>query len=492
MYFLGIDLGTSSVKILAINDHDVIVGDTTRDYPVHYPFDKWAEQNPEDWWKQTVEAIRDLIYKYQIPSDQVAAIGFSGQMHGLVALGEDNKVLLPAILWCDQRTEKECEDITRAFGKDQLRDLTGNKALTGFTAPKVLWVKKNHPELFKRIRHILLPKDYIRFMLTGNYATDVSDASGTLMFDVKNKVWSKPLCDFLGMESTQLPEVYESYEITGRVSDEVKVLLGLKGEVLVVGGAGDQAAGAVGTGTVEEGIVSVNLGTSGVVFAAHNDYIVDPDCRLHAFCHANGKYHTMGVMLSAASCLKWWIDKAQIGMDFDAVLKGAEEAGSSQGLIFLPYLMGERTPYPDPNAKGCFLGMDMNTNQGNMTRALLEGVAFGLRDSLEILKDLKIPVNHIRVIGGGARSSLWKQILADTFRMEIEEINTHQGGGLGSAILAAVGAGFYKTVDEGCQKLIKVVNKINPIEEDAEYLNQLYPRYQAGYQALKEWFETSR
>ncbi len=489
MYFLGIDLGTSSVKILAINDHDEIVGDATRNYPVHYPLDKWAEQNPEDWWTQTIEAIKDLICKYHIPADQVAAIGFSGQMHGLVALDENNEVLLPAILWCDQRTEKECADITRAFGKDQLRDLTSNKALTGFTAPKVLWVKKNRPELFKRIRHILLPKDYIRLKLTGDYATDVSDASGNLMFDVKNKTWSKPICDFLGIENTQLPEIYESYEITGKVSDGVKVLLGLKGDVLVVGGAGDQAAGAVGTGTVEEGIVSVNLGTSGVVFAAHNDYIVDPECRLHAFCHANGKYHTMGVMLSAASCLKWWVDKAQNGMDFDAVLKEAEEAGSSQGLIFLPYLMGERTPYPDPNAKGCFLGMDMNTSRGNMTRALLEGVSFGLRDSLEILKDLAIPVNHIRIIGGGARSPLWKQILADTFQMEIEEINTNQGGGLGSAILAAVGAGFYKSVDEGCQKMIRVVNQISPIEANVKYLHQLYPKYQAGYQALEEWFK---
>jgi len=490
MYFLGIDLGTSSVKVLAINDHEIIVGDVTKDYPVHYPFDKWAEQDPEDWWIKTVEAIRDLMNEYRIPSDQIAAIGFSGQMHGLVALDENDKVLFPAILWCDQRTEKECEDITSAFGKDQLRDLTGNKALTGFTAPKILWVKKNHPELFKKIKHILLPKDFIRLKLTGEYATDVSDASGTLLFDVKNKVWSRPICDFLGIAIEQLPKVYESYEITGSVSEEAKALLGLKGEVLVVGGAGDQAAGAVGTGTVVEGIVSVNIGTSGVVFAAHDDYVVDSDCRLHAFCHANGKYHTMGVMLSAASCLKWWIDSAQTGMDYDSILKEAQETDSNQGLIFLPYLMGERTPYPDPNAKGCFLGLNMNTSRGNMTRALLEGVAFGLRDSLEILKDLAIPVNHIRIIGGGARSPLWKQILADIFQMEIEEINTNQGGGLGSAILAAVGAGFYKSVDEGCQRMIRVVNKINPIETNVKYLNQLYPRYQAGYQMLKEWFQT--
>ncbi|MFZ3071049.1 MAG: xylulokinase [Anaerolineaceae bacterium] len=488
MYYLGIDLGTSSVKVLAINSDHEIVGDISREYPVYYPQEKWAEQDPNDWWEQTATAIRDLMEKYQIPSDSVAAIGFSGQMHGLVALDEHNEVLFPAILWCDQRTEEECEDITRAFGSDLLREYTGNKALTGFTAPKVLWIKKNQPELFAKIKHILLPKDYLRYKLTGDYATDVSDASGTLMFDVRNRQWSKPVCDYLGVDESQLPIVYESYEVTGKVSEEVKALLGLTGEVLVVGGAGDQAAGAVGTGTVEEGIVSVTLGTSGVVFAAHQNFVVDPECRLHAFCHANGKYHTMGVMLSAASCLKWWVDEAQAGADFDTLLEEADAAGTSDGVIFLPYLLGERTPYPDPDAKGCFLGMDMNTRRGNLTRAVLEGVAFGLRDSLEIVKDLNIPIQHIRVIGGGARSYLWKQILADTFKTEIEEINTNQGGGLGAAILAAVGAGLYQSVDEGCQKMITVVKSIKPIESNMKFYDQLYPKYQSAYQSLKEWF----
>ncbi|MBC7958429.1 MAG: xylulokinase, partial [Vallitaleaceae bacterium] len=402
MYYLGIDLGTSSVKVLAINDHNEIVGDASKDYPVYFPQDKWAEQDPSDWWEQTVEAIKALVKKCNIGPGEIRSIGFSGQMHGLVALGEENKVLFPSILWCDQRTEAECEDITNHFGKDLLRELTGNKALTGFTAPKVLWVKKNRPELFEKIRHIMLPKDYVRFMLTGDYAIDFSDASGMLMLDVKNKTWSKEMCDYLGINEAVLPKLYESYEVTGTVSEAVKAQLGLTGEILVVGGAGDQAAGAVGTGTVKEGIVSVTLGTSGVVFAAHETFAVDNECRLHAFCHANGKYHSMGVMLSAANCLKWWVDSANKGSDFDELLKEAQEAPAGSGkLLFLPYLMGERTPHADPDAKGSFVGLDMNTTRGHMTRAVLEGVSFGLRDSLEILKDLNIPIYQVRVIGGG-------------------------------------------------------------------------------------------
>lgn len=488
MFYLGIDLGTSSVKVLAIDDQDRVVGDVSRDYPVYYPADKWAEQDPEEWWQQSVNAVKEIVAKYRIPADQVAAIGFSGQMHGLVALDENNAVLFPAILWCDQRTEQECEEITAEFGQDGLRDLTGNKALTGFTAPKVLWVKKNRPDLFAKIRHILLPKDYLRFKLTGEYAMDVSDASGTLMFDVRNKQWSQPICEYLGIEQSQLPSICESYEVTGVVSEAAKAQLGLEGKILVVGGAGDQAAGAIGSGTVEEGIVSVTLGTSGVVFAAHHDFVVDKDCWLHAFCHANGYYHSMGVMLSAASCLKWWVENAQVEDDFDPLIREAEEEQDSGDICFLPYLVGERTPYPDPNAKGCFLGLDINSSRGQMTRALLEGVGFGLRDSLEILRDLHIPVEHVRVIGGGAKSKLWKQILADIFGTAIEEINTNQGGALGAAILAAVGAGLYPSVEVGCQKLISVSDVIVPNSDKQEYYEKKYRKYQAAYKSLVDWF----
>ncbi|ABR49913.1 xylulokinase [Alkaliphilus metalliredigens QYMF] len=492
MYFLGIDLGTSSVKILAINDNNEILGDTTKEYPVYFPQDKWAQQDPIDWWEQTVLAIKELIHNLSIPRNEVGAIGFSGQMHGLVALDGDNKVLTPAILWCDQRTKKECDEITDFFSQDKLSQLTGNKALTGFTAPKILWVKKNMPEVFAKIKHILLPKDYIRLMLTGDYATDMSDASGMLMLDVKNRQWAKEMLDFLEIKEEQLPKLYESYEVTGVVTESVKAELGLEGEILVVGGAGDQAAGAIGTGTVEEGIVSVTLGTSGVVFASHEAYAVDERNRLHSFCHANGKYHSMGVMLSAANCLKWWADLVQPNVDLETLLEeaAATEIGS-KSLIFLPYLMGERTPYSDPDAKGSFVGMTATTTRGHMTRALLEGVAFGLYDSLKILEMLEVPIKQVRVIGGGAKSSLWKQILADVFSSEIQEINTNQGGALGAAILAAVGAQRYVTVEEGCQAMIKVVNKISPINKNVEKYKDIHTLYVELYGHLKEWFKKS-
>lgn len=493
MYYLGIDLGTSSVKVLAINDKHEIVGDASREYPVYFPQDKWAEQNPSDWWEQTVEAIKELVVKCDIPKDGVSAISFSGQMHGLVALDEANEVLLPAILWCDNRTEEECDDITKHFGSQKLSDIVGNKALTGFTAPKILWVKKNHPDVYARIKHIMLPKDYVSFKLTGNYSTDVSDASGMLLLDVEKRTWSKEMLEFLELDETVLPELYESYEVTGTVTDAVKAELGLEGEILVTGGAGDQAAGAVGTGTVKEGIVSVTLGTSGVVFAAHETYAVDAaGNRLHAFCHANGKYHSMGVMLSAANCLKWWVETINKGVSFEELLEEAAqvEPGSNK-LIFLPYLMGERTPYADADAKGSFIGMTMNTERGHMTRAVLEGVAFGLMDSLEILRDLKIPIDEVRVIGGGAKSPLWKQILADIFNVTIQEINTNQGGGLGAAILAATGAGHYGSVSEGCDKLISVTNHVEPIQENVEKYKKVYPLYQRLYDDLKDWYKES-
>ncbi len=490
MIYLGIDLGTSSVKILATDDDNKIVGDVTREYPVYFPQDKWAEQDPRDWWTGTKEAIKELVDKYEIPSDGIKAVSFSGQMHGLVALDEANEVLTPAILWCDQRTEEECDDITKFFGSKKLSEYTGNKALTGFTAPKILWVKKNLPDIYNKIKHIMLPKDYVNFCLTGNYSTDVSDASGMLLLDVKNRTWSKEMLDYLGINESMLPKLHESYDVTGVISEAVKSELGLEGEILVVAGAGDQAAGAVGTGTVVEGIVSVTLGTSGVVFAAHDEYAVDGENRLHAFAHASGKYHTMGVMLSAANCLKWWVETMQKGMSFEDLLAEAEAIETPDNkLIFLPYLMGERTPYADPDAKGAFVGMSMNTERGHMTKAVLEGVSFGLRDSMEILKDIHVPINEVRVIGGGAKSPLWKQILADMFNAEIQEINTNQGGALGAAILAAVGAGHFSEVKEGCDKMIQVTNSVLPIAENVDFYNSKYPNYVALYAALQEWYK---
>ncbi len=490
MYYLGIDLGTSSVKVLVIDDKNKIIGDASREYPVYYPQEKWAEQNPEDWWSETKKCIQDVVRDYAIPSNGIGGISFSGQMHGLVALDENNDVLTPAILWCDNRTEEECAEITAYFGQEKLSQYTGNKALTGFTAPKILWLKKNRPEIFSKIKHIMLPKDYVSFQLTGQYSTDVSDASGMLLLDVQQRQWSKEMLAYLEINEAMLPKLYESYEACGHVLPSVMEELGLDGDIVVAAGAGDQAAGAVGTGTVVEGIVSVTLGTSGVVFAAHEQYAHDKENRLHAFCHSNGKYHSMGVMLSAASCLKWWVDTAQKGMSFEELLHEAETIESEdKHLVFLPYLMGERTPYADPNAKGAFVGMSMLTQRGHMTKAVLEGVSYGLKDSMEILKDIHVPIKQVRVIGGGAKSPLWKQILADMFEVEIEEINTNQGGALGAAILGAVAAGHFNTVAEGCDAMIKVVNTVKPNPKKAAYYQEKYQRFVKLYDALKEWYQ---
>ncbi len=490
MYYLGIDLGTSSVKVLLINKDNEIVGDASREYPVSYPQEKWAEQNPIDWWIQTKEAIKDVVNKYNIPKDGIKSMSFSGQMHGLVALDGKNEVLTPAILWCDNRTEAECEEITEYFGQEKLSEYTGNKALTGFTAPKILWVKKHLPNVFAQIKHIMLPKDYVSFKLTGNYSTDVSDASGMLLLDVKNRTWSQEMLTFLGIEETMLPKLYESYEACGYVQPSILEELGLEGDIVVAAGAGDQAAGAVGTGTVVEGIVSVTLGTSGVVFAAHESYAHDEKNRLHAFCHANGKYHSMGVMLSAASCLKWWVDTVQKGMSFELLLEEAQQLETEdKHLVFLPYLMGERTPYADPNAKGAFVGMTMTTQRGHMTKAVLEGVSYGLKDSMEILKDIKVPIKQVRVIGGGAKSALWKQILADMFDVEIQQINTNQGGALGAAILGAVAAGRFASVLEGCEAMIKVTDTVKPNPDTKSYYDEKYQRFIKLYAALKDWYQ---
>ncbi len=485
-YYLGIDLGTSSVKVLAFDSECNIVGEVSREYPVYYPHDKWAEQEPKDWWLQTVEAIRELISSNNIPKDAVASIGFSGQMHGLVALDKENAVLFPAILWCDNRTEEECEEITAFFTPEGLREATANKALTGFTAPKILWVKKHRPELFEQIEHILLPKDYIRLMLTGDYVMDVSDAAGTLMLDVKNRIWSEPMIDYIGIKRSALPKLCESYEVTGRVSDAVKEMLSLEGDILVVGGGGDNAVGAVGAGVVNEGTALVTLGTSGVIFVPSESFAVDEACQLHVFCDATGKYHSMGVILSAANSLKWWTEMHQ-EHGIERLLEEAEKVPcGSDKVIFMPHLMGERF---DINTKGVFLGLSATTTRGHMTRAILEGVAFHLKDSLEILRSLNIEVHTVRIIGGGSKSLMWKQIIADVMALPVEEINTSQGGALGAAILAAVGDGFFKTVSEGCDAMIHVTDTLTPISANVAAYEKAYRLYAKAYPSLKQWFK---
>lgn len=484
--YLGIDLGTSSVKVLLMHHDGSILDETTEEYPVYYPKTNWAEQNPEDWWTGTLKALKKIINKNTEVKDQIKGIGFSGQMHGMVALDKNGDVLTPAILWCDQRTDFECQQITGHFGKEGLSDLVGNMALTGFTAPKILWLKNNYPDIFNKVAMYLLPKDYINYRLSGDYVTDYSDASGTLLLDVKNKTYSEPIMDFLGIKATQLPKLHESYDITGTVSEEVKSKLGLTQEINIVAGAGDQAAGAIGTGTVAEGAVSVSLGTSGVVFAAHHDYKVDDDNRLHSFCHASGRYHSMGVMLSAASCLKWWSENVVVH-DIDDLLIEVDDDISD--IIFLPYLMGERTPYPNPNARGTFIGMGANTRRKDMTKAVLEGVAFGLKDSLDILVELGVPVEEIRVIGGGANSKKWLQIIANIFGHHLVNINTNQGGALGAAILAAVGDGAFETVDIATESIIKTVDKISPDEKKHAVYIKKHKKYQQLYKKLKPFFE---
>ncbi|URZ05060.1 xylulokinase [Clostridium felsineum] len=493
MNFLGIDLGTSSVKLVVMNEEGEITTSVSEEYGISYPKPGFAEQNPDDWWKGTKIGINKLINEKGINLLDIAGISFSGQMHGLVALDENGKVLIPAILWCDQRTGKQCDYLNKEFGQDKLSKYTGNMALTGFTLPKVLWVKENKPEIYKKIAHIMLPKDYISYKLTGKFASDVSDASGTLMFDVENRKWSEDIMKLLNIKEEVLPKVYESYEVIGNVSEEASRETGLSIKTKVIAGAGDQAAGAVGTGTVNSGVLSVALGTSGVVFASSEKFYVDKDNRLHSFCHANGKWHQMGVILAAASSLKWWVDN--INEDgtqdsFEKLLLEAEKSpAGSRGVFFLPYLMGERTPYNDPYAKGSFIGLNMTHKKGDMTRAILEGVAFALRDSLEILKSLKVDMKEIRISGGGSKSALWRQIIADVFNLRVSIINSKEGPAYGAGILAAVGVGLFKSVDEACKTLIRTTDQTEPIEQNVIKYNKHYEVYSSLYACLKDKFK---
>lgn len=493
MNFLGIDLGTSSVKIVIMDGSGKVVSSVSRDFEVSYPKTNWAEQNPEDWWKATKEGIKELIAKASPEYKQISGIGLSGQMHGLVLLDEDYNVLRPAILWCDQRTQEECDYLNSVIGREKLSKYTGNMALTGFTLPKVLWVQRHEPEVFDKAAYMLLPKDYVRFKLTGEMATDVSDASGTLMFDVEKRNWSKELLEIFQIKEETLPKVYESWEVTGKITKEVAEYTGLSTNTVVVGGAGDQAAGAVGTGTVSSGTLSVALGTSGVVFATSDKYEVDDKNRLHSFCHSNGKWHQMGVMLSAAASLKWWVEEVNEKLDAEAFDNLLEEAAKSpvgsKGIVFLPYLMGERTPHNDPDAKGVIYGLNITHKRCDITRAILEGVCFGLRDSLEILRDLNVPIEEVRVSGGGAKSILWRQILADIFNTKVEVINSKEGPAYGVAILAAVGCGLFNSVDEACEKLIKVTSIVEPIEENVKKYNEIYAIFSEIYPLLKNTFK---
>jgi xylulokinase len=490
-YYLGIDASTTATKALLMDAAGQLVAVASSTYGYDTPRPLWSEQHPDLWWQATIASVRELLSRAGAHPADVESVGLTGQMHGLVLLDAAGEVLRPAILWNDQRTGAECDEIRARVGKARFIQITGNDALTGFTAPKILWVEHYEPETFARVRHILLPKDFVRFKLTGAYATDKAGASGTVLFDLRQRDWSSDVLSALGIDPAWLPPTFEGPAVTGRITPRAAEATGLRVGTPVVGGGGDQAAGAAGTGAVVEGVVSLSLGTSGVVFATAGRPIVEPEGRLHAFCHAvPGKWHLMGVMLSAAGSLRWYRDALAPGADFEALLAPAEDiAPGSDGLLFLPYLTGERTPHPDPLARGAFVGLTVRHGQAHLTRALLEGVAFGLRDSFELMRGARLAeVAHVRITGGGARSSLWRQILADVLGAELATVNTDEGAAYGAALLAATGAGVFPDVESACAATVRVTGSTAPGPARQVY-EGIYPLYRSLYPALQPSFQ---
>jgi xylulokinase len=499
-YLLGIDVGTTGSKALLIGADGAVKASATTEYPMFTPQPLWAEQDPVHWWAATVTSIQRVLNEGGLEPMQVAGVGLTGQMHGLVLLDARGVVLRPCIMWNDQRTAAQCAAITQKVGAERVLQLTGNPVLPGFTAPKLVWVREHEPEVYKRIATVLLPKDYVRYHLTGGFFGEVSDASGTSLFDVGRRRWSDEMLEALDVPREWLPEVTESPVVSARVNAGAARESGLLEGTPVVGGGGDQAAQAVGTGIVTEGVVSVTIGTSGVVFAASDTYRVEPEGRLHAFCHAvPGTWHLMGVMLSAGGSFRWYRDALgdleriradESGQDaYDLLTEAAAKAPPGcEGLLFLPYLSGERTPYPDPNARGVFFGLTLRHGKAHLTRAVLEGVTYGLRDSLELMRVLGLSIEQVRASGGGARSPLWRQILADVFDTEIVTVNVTEGAAYGAALLAGVGAGVYGSVAEACDTVIQMTGRTQPGPAVPVY-EDYYPRYCALYPALAPEFQ---
>jgi len=489
-YFIGIDTSTTATKALLIDETGKVLGVASNEYPYETPQPLWSEQDPALWWAATVESIRQVIAKTDVDTAAIKGIGLTGQMHGLVLLDEKCKVLRPSILWNDQRTGAQCDAIRAKLGREKLIQITGNDALTGFTAPKILWVQDNEPEIWNQARHILLPKDYVRYKLTGEFASDRAGGAGTILFDLAKRDWSPEVLDALEIPAEYLPPTYEGTDVTGTLTDDVANQLGLPVGIPVYGGGGDQAAAAVGTGAVRAGIVSLSLGTSGVVFATTDGPAIEPEGRLHAFCHSvPGKWHFMGVMLSAAGSLRWHRDTFVPGMDFDELVEPAKDVSAgSDGLFFLPYLTGERTPHPDPLARGAFVGLTVRHSFPHLTRAVLEGVSFGLRDSFELMKNAGLEgISQVRVTGGGAKNPLWRQILADVFNAEIVTVNTAEGAAYGAALLAAAGSGAFRSIEEACEATISITGSTSA-GVDREAYEYLYPLYRDLYPALKPSF----
>lgn len=489
MLYVGIDLGTSAVKLLLMDGTGKIEKIVSREYPLYFPNPGWSEQNPEDWYTQSLDGLKELLA--DCDRSQVAGISFGGQMHGLVVLDKDDQVIRPAILWNDGRTGEETDYLNQEIGKDKLSEYTANIAFAGFTAPKVLWVRNHEPENFARIEKLMLPKDYLAYRLSGTFCTDVSDASGMLLFDVKNKCWSREMMEICGIKETQLPKIFESYEVVGTLKPELAKELGLSGNVKIAAGAGDNAAAAVGTGTVGDGSCNISLGTSGTIFISSEKFGVDEHNALHSFAHADGHFHLMGCMLSAASCNKWWMDEILKTRDYAGEQTGIKELGKNN-VFFLPYLMGERSPHNNPNARGTFMGMTMDTTREDMTQAVLEGVAFALRDSFEVAKALGIRIERTKICGGGAKSPLWRQMIADIFNIKVDIPESEEGPAMGGAMLAAVACGEYASVEEAASKIVKIVDTVEPIPENAKRYEKQYQKFRQIYPAVKELFDVIR
>jgi xylulokinase len=500
-HLLGIDIGTSGTKTLICDEDGKVLATAMAEHPISTPKPGWSEQQPEDWWQATCKATKAVLKKAKVKPTDIGGIGLSGQMHGSVFLADGPKALRPALLWNDQRTAAQCDEITsKAGGREALIELVANPALTGFTAPKILWVRQHEPKVYEKTRHILLPKDYIRYRMTGDYATEVSDASGTLLLDVVNRTWSDKLLGLLEIDKGLMPRLHESPDVTGTLHAEAAKALGLVAGIPVVGGGGDQAAGAVGNGIVKAGIVSASLGTSGVVFAHSDTPTRDPKGRVHTMCHAvPGKWCVFGCMLAAGGSFQWF--RNQLGHDelalakkrkvdpYQLLIAAAEKAEpGAGGLFFLPYLTGERCPHPDPNARGGWIGLTARSTRNDMIRALLEGVTFGMRDALEVMREMNIPTSEVRASGGGARSKFWRQLQADIYNAPIVQINASEGPAYGVALLAGVGTGVWKSVEEACGAAIRRTEKISPNKKLSARYEPVYAVYRKLYFDLKERF----
>jgi xylulokinase len=490
--FLGIDTSTTSSKALLVNEKGDMLAVASSPHTLQSPHPLWSEQDPHEWWQAVSISIRSVMEKAGIDGDSISALGLTGQMHGLVLLDETGSVLRPAILWNDQRTQSQCDEIHKRIGKAKFIQITGNLALTGFTAPKLLWVAQNEPEVYKKARHVLLPKDYIRYRLTGEFAMDKADGAGTVLFDLRSRQWSNEVLAALDIPGKWMPTTYEGPEYTGKVTAEASAVTGLKAGTPVAAGGGDQAAQAVGVGAVKPGVVALTVGTSGVVFATTPTALIEPQGRLHAFCHAvPGMWHFMGVMLSAAGSLQWYHDTLAPGTSFDDLLLEAESVpAGSDGLQFLPYLSGERTPYADPLARGAWIGLTLRHGRGHLTRAVLEGVSFGLKDSFTLIQNAGLgDIHQVRASGGGVKSALWRQILASVLEAELMTVNTTEGAAFGAALLAGVGAGAWKDVPSACDATVKITSTTLPDQAQVEAYRKAYPYYRQLYPLLKSSFE---